>query len=57
MGFYSGEGLDVGKQIDEWIEKMDDYYNPCHSYKENKAVMCTFKLEKQAINYGGKTIA
>ena len=47
-GYFSGEGENVGKQLEEWIEKMDDYYDLAHSSKENRAMMGRFKLEKSA---------
>ena len=25
-GYFSGEGDDVRKQLEEWLEKMDDYF-------------------------------
>ena len=47
-GYFSGEGENVSKQLEEWLEKMDDYYNLVHSSKENRAMMGRFKLEKLA---------
>ena len=47
-GYFSGEGDDVGKQLAEWLEKMDDYFALAHSNEENKAMMGRFKLEKSA---------
>ena len=47
-GYFSGEGENVGKQLEEWNEKMDDYYDLAHSLEENRAVMGWFKLEKSA---------
>ena len=47
-GYFSGEGENVGKQLEEWIEKMDDYYDLAHSFEENRAMMGRFKLEKLA---------
>ena len=29
--FSSGEGDNVGKQLEEWLEKMEDYFNLVHS--------------------------
>ena len=46
LGYFSGEGENVGKQLEEWIEKMDDYYDLAHSTEENRAMMGRFKLEK-----------
>ena len=28
--YFSGKGANMGKQLEEWIEKMDDYYNLAH---------------------------
>ena len=47
-GYFSGEGDDVRKQLEEWLEKMDDYFALAHSNEENKAMMGRFKLEKSA---------
>ena len=47
-GYFSGEGENVGKQLEDWIEKMDDYYDLALSTKENRAMMGRFKLEKSA---------
>ena len=47
-GYFNGEGDDVGKQLEEWIEKMDDYFDLAHSSNKNKAMMGRFKLEKSA---------
>ena len=47
-GYFSGEGDDVGKQLEEWLEKMEDYFDLAHSLEENKALMGRFKLEKSA---------
>ena len=44
--YFSGEGDNVGKQLEEWLEKMDDYFALAHSNEENKAMMGRFKLEK-----------
>ena len=38
----------MGKQLKEWLEKMEDYFALAHSNKENKAMMGRFKLEKSA---------
>ena len=32
-GYFSGVGDDVGKQLEEWLEKMDDYFELAHSSK------------------------
>ena len=53
-GYFSGEGDDVGKQLEEWLEKMDDPL--AHSSQENNTMMGRFKLEKLAKNSGGKII-
>ena len=47
-GYFSGEGDNVGKQLEDWLEKMDDYFDLAHSTNENKAMMGRFKLEKSA---------
>ena len=44
LGTFSGKGQDVGKQLKEWIEKMDDYFNLVQSTDENKGTMARFKL-------------
>ena len=48
IGYFNEEGENVGKQLEEWIEKMDDYYDLAHSSEENRAMMGRFKLEKLA---------
>ena len=45
---FSGEGKQVGKQLEEWIEKMEDYFDLAHSTAESKAMIAQFKLEKSA---------
>ena len=30
-GNFSGKGKQVGKQLEEWIEKMEDYFDLAHS--------------------------
>ena len=47
-GNFSGEGLDVGQQLEEWIEKMEEYFDLAQSTAENKGTMARFKLEKTA---------
>ena len=47
-GHFDGEGIDVDKKLEEWLECMDDYFNLAQSFSENKAVMGRFKLEKSA---------
>ena len=47
-GYFSREGDDVGKQLEEWLEKMDYYFELAHSSERNKAMMGRFKLEKVA---------
>ena len=47
-GYFSGEGENVGKQLKEWIEKMDNYYDLAHFLEENRAMMGQFKLENFA---------
>ena len=47
-GNFSGEGRDVGQQLEDWIEKMDEYFDLAHSTPENKGTMARFKLEKTA---------
>lgn len=47
-GYFSGEGDNVGKQLEEWMEKMEDYFALAHSSKVNQAMMGRFKLEKSA---------
>ena len=39
---------DIGKKLEDWLEKMDDYFDLAHSTNENKAMMGCFKLEKSA---------
>ena len=45
-GYFRGKGENVGKQLEEWLEKMDDYYNLAHSLAKNLAMMGRFKLKK-----------
>ena len=47
-GYFSKEGENVGKQLEEWIEKMDNYYNLAHLLEEHRSMMGRFKLEKSA---------
>lgn len=47
-GHFSGEGEEVGKQLEEWVEKMEDYFDLAQSIAESKAMMARFKLEKSA---------
>ena len=47
-GYFSGEGDDVGKDLEEWLEKMEDYFDLALSSEANKAMMGRFKLEKSA---------
>ena len=47
-GHFSGEGDNVGEQLEEWFEKMEEYFSLAHSSEENKAMMGHFKLEKSA---------
>ena len=47
-GYFSGEGDDVGKDLEEWLEKMEDYFDLALSSVANKAMMGRFKLEKSA---------
>ena len=56
-GNFSGEGKQVGKQLEEWIEKMEDYFDLAHSTAESKAMIARFKLEKSTQSYGGRIIA
>jgi len=44
--YFNGEGDDVSRQLEEWIEKMDDYFDLAHSSNVNKAMMGRFILEK-----------
>ena len=46
--YFSGEGEGVGKQLKDWLEKMEDYFALAHSFKENKAMMGQSKLKKLA---------
>ena len=47
-GHFDGEGTNVGKKLEEWLERMDDYFNLAQSSSENRSVMGRFKLEKSA---------
>ncbi len=47
-GYFSGEGDNVGKQLEDWLKKMGDYFDLAHSSEENKAMMGRFKLEKSS---------
>lgn len=47
-GYFNREGDDVGKQLEEWLEKMDDHFPLAYFNQENKAMMGRFKLEKSA---------
>ena len=37
-----------GKQLEEWIEKMEDYFDLAQSTSESKAMIAGVKLEKSA---------
>ena len=45
-GHFDGEGIDVGKKLEEWLKKMDDYFDLAQSLAENRETMGRFKLEK-----------
>ena len=47
-GYFNGEGDDIGKRLEEWLEKMDDYFKLAQSSDPSKAMMGRFKLEKSA---------
>ena len=47
-GNFNGEGKQVGKQLEEWIEKMEDYFDLAHLIAESKVMIAQFKLEKSA---------
>lgn len=48
LGYISGEGDNVGEQLEDWFKKMEDYFDLAHSSEKNKAMMGRFKLEKSA---------
>ena len=45
-GNFSGERKDIGKVLEDWIERMDDYFDLAQSTDEKKAIIATLKLEK-----------
>ena len=47
-GYFSGEWDNVEKQLEDWLEKMDNYFALSHSLEQNKVMMGWFKLEKLA---------
>ena len=47
-GNFSREGKQDRKQLEEWIEKMEDYFDLAQSIAESKAMIERFKLEKYA---------
>ena len=47
-GNLSGEGKDIGKILEDWIERMDDYFDLAQSTEANKGIIARFKLEKTA---------
>ena len=47
LGYFSGEEEHVAKQLKDWLEKMDDYFDLAKFSKENKAMM-HFKLKNLA---------
>ena len=47
-GNFSGEGKDIGKVLEDWIERMDDYFDLAQSTDANKGIIARFKLEKTA---------
>lgn len=47
-GNFNGHKEGIGKQLEKWLEKMDDYFNLTHSAKGNKEMMNGFELEKSA---------
>ena len=55
-GYFSGEGDNVGKQLEDWLEKMDDFFDLAHSTNENKEMMAASSLRSPQ-NSGGRTIA
>ena len=47
-GNFSGEDKDIDKVLEDWIERMDEYFDLAQSTEENKGIMARFKLEKTA---------
>lgn len=47
-GYFNGEGDNVGKVLEDLLEKMEDYFDLAHSLEANKVMMGCFKLEKSA---------
>ena len=47
-GNFSGEDKDIGKVLEDWVERMDDYFDLAQSSKVNKGIIARFKLEKTA---------
>ena len=45
---FSGEGKQVGKQLEEWIEKTEDYFDLAQPTAKSKEMITRFKLEKSA---------
>lgn len=45
---FDAEGTNDSKQLGEWMDKIDDYFNLAYSNVKNKATMMQFKLEKSA---------
>ena len=56
LGYFGGERENVGKLLEDWLEKMDDYFDLTHSSQKNKAMMAASSL-KSWQNYGGKITA
>ena len=38
-GHFDGKGTDVGRKPEEWLEKMDDYFDLAQSNADNRATM------------------
>ena len=55
-GYFNGEGDDIGKRLEEWLEKMDDYFELTHYSEQNKAMMGRFRW-RSLQSCGGRTTA
>ncbi|MCO5560557.1 hypothetical protein L7F22_014172 [Adiantum nelumboides] len=47
-GNFDGEGTNIGKTLEEWLECMNDCFTLAQSSNENRSLIGRFKLEKTA---------
>ena len=45
---FKGEGLDVEKDVEAWIETMDDYFTAARTTAANRSMLALFRLSGEA---------